>query len=260
MRKNRTIILAIFVCKTVFFSAQDWTHHKGIYGIYETVSYQTKLNQKVISSGFDEAYQASINSFPSVKLGYSYTSWGNLGIFSDWTVWGFDFGAGISYSKSVMNGYAADQNYYNDPVFEETSPNYTTFFNYYQPGNACLIDDYGVNLHFDVGTILYAGVELDAGPSRIRFTDNRIQGQKVNSLGWFANGRIQGGISIPLPFRLDSYVKINCKAYGIFYGWSGRFYKLDWFAEDKKLKNFSTLKTNGTPLGLGLSLSLLFED
>ncbi len=239
--------------------AQNSAVHKGIYSIYETVNYQTTLKQTIASSGFNESYNAEICSYPSIKLGYSITAWGNLG-FTDWTVWGVDFGAGISYSKSRMNGFQDSINSITYPVFQNPVQNNQTFFNFYQTGNQCQIDDYGINLHFDIGTILYVGAEIDAGPSRIRFTDNRIQGQQVKSVGWFANTRLQGGLSIPLPFRVDSYFKLNCKVYGIFYGWSARYYKLDWTSDDKKMKNFSVLDTKGQPLGLGFSLTFLFNN
>jgi hypothetical protein len=236
----------------------DGTVHKGFYAIYETVNYDTKLKQTVPSSGFRENYHSIVTTFPGIKLGYSYTAWGNLGM-SEWSVWGIDFGIGLSYGKSIMNADSMGTMYI-DPVFSATPSNGQTFFNYYQPGNQCSITDYGLNMHFDAGTILYAGVELDAGPSRIVFTDNRIQGQEVRSTGWFVNTRLQMGMSVPLPFALNSYFKLNCKIYGVLYGWSGRFYKLDWVAEDKKLKNFSVLDAQGQPLGLGFSLTFLFED
>jgi hypothetical protein len=253
-----TFLLIQLLFGNILYS-QYGTVHKGIYAIYETVNYTSSLKQTIPSSEFRENYQSIISSYPSIKLGYSYTAWGNLGM-SDWSVWGIDFGAGLSYSKSIMNGYPESSGYYLDPTFSVASTNDQTFFNYYQPGNRCSISDYGVNMHFDAGTILYAGVELDAGPSRIIFTDNRIQGQEVRSTGWFVNTRIQGGLSIPLPLALDSYFKLNCKIYGIYYGWSGRFYKLDWVSDDKKLKNFSVLDIQGQPLGLGFSLTFLFEN
>lgn len=257
LRKTLAIFLFHVLIGTYFFS-QDGTVHHGIYAIYETVNHTSSLKQTVPSSDFRENYQSIISSYPSVKLGYSFTAWGNLGM-SNWAVWGIDFGAGLSYSKSIMNGFDESSAYYVNPSFSVASSNNQTFFNYYQPGNRCSISDYGLNLHFDAGTILYAGVEVDAGPSRIIFTDNRIQGQEVRSSGWFVNTRIQGGLSIPLPFYLYSGFKLNCKLYGIYYGWSGRFYKLDWISEDKKLKNFSVLDIQGQPLGLGCSLTFLFE-
>jgi hypothetical protein len=35
---------------------------------------------------------------------------------------------------------------------------------------------------------------------------------------------------------------------------------LDWVSDDKKLKNFSVLDIQGQPLGLGFSLTFLFEN
>lgn len=258
LQKTFALFLFHVLIGTYYFS-QDGNVHHGVYAIYETVNYGSTLKQTVPSSDFRENYQSIICSYPAAKLGYSYTAWGNLGM-SDWSVWGVDFGVGLSYSKSIMNGFTENSGYYLDPLFSVPSPNDQTFFNYYQPGNRCSISDYGLNMHLDAGTILYAGVELDAGPSRIIFTDNRIQGQEVRSTGWFVNTRIQGGLSIPLPFDLYSYFKLNCKIYGIYYGWSGRFYKLDWVSEDKKLKNFSVLDIQSQPLGIGFSLTFLFEN
>ncbi len=227
--------------------------------IYENISYESKLKQKVPSTSFYEYYNSEINTYPNLKLGYSITAWGNLGL-TDWSVWGVDFGFGLNYGKSVMNALSETQYY--EPVINYESINYNdqVFFNYYQPGNRCNISDYGINLHLDAGTILYVGAEVDAGLSHVSFSDNRILGQEVKSLGWYANARLQGGISLPMFLRVDRNVKINFKAYATFQGWSIRYYKLDWIATDKKLKNFSTLQSNGTPFGSGLSMTILFKS
>ena len=262
LRKTLALFLFHVLIGTYYFS-QGFIVHHGVYAIYETVNYQSTLKQTVPSSDFRENYQSIISSYPAVKLGYSLTAWGNFGLsdlMSNCLVWGVDFGVGLSYSKSIMNGYSEGSEYYLDPSFSVASLNNQTFFNYYQPGNRCSISDYGLNMHLDAGTVLYAGVEVDAGPSRIIFTDNRIQGQEVRSTGWFVNTRIQGGLSVPLPFwDYSSGFNLNVKFYGIYYGWSGRFYKLDWVSQDKKLKNFSVLDIQGQPLGLGCSLTFLFE-
>jgi len=252
--------------------SQNSKIYKGIYAIYETVNYETQLKQWIPSSKFRENYQSLISSYPSIKFGYSYTALSNLGL-SNLSLCGVDFGVGLSYSKSIMNGYTDSSVYYWDPLFLVAPTNDQTFFNYYQPGNRCSISDYGVNMHFDVGTVFYAGAELDAGPSRIIFTDNRIQGQEVRSTGWYVNTLIKAGVSIPLsiksqyllrPLDLNSRFKLNIKLYGIFNSWSGRFYKLDWVSEDKKLKNFSILDIEGKPswefAGCGISLTFLFEN
>jgi hypothetical protein len=240
--------------------------HQGFYTIYETTSYATNLNQTNTTTGFQESFLSEIYSYPTIKLGYSFTAWGNAGLselMRNWAVWGVDLGAGLSYSKSIMNGNIEGLGYLqNDPLsFQPGFQNQQTFFNFYQPGNLCKIDDYGINLHIDAGTILYAGLELDAGPSRIVFTDTYNAEQRVKSLGWFANARVQGGLSIPLRWwYCDDPFSVNMKIYGIVMGWSARYYKLDWLAEDKKLKNFTTLQTQGTPLGgVGFSLTFLFD-
>jgi len=259
MQRIRFCLLFLILAQYTHYMSQNSTIHKGIYAIYETVNYETQLKQWIPSSKFRENYNAVIYSYPGVKVGFSYTAWGNLGL-TDWAVWGIDLGIGVSYNKSIMNAMGDGINYGFTPTFGQTSPNRETFFSYYQPGNLCKLDDYGLNIHVDAGTILYAGVELDAGPSRIRFTDDSISGQKIKSTGWFVNSRIQGGVSLPLMLRLNSAFKINFKAYAVLYGWSGRYYKLDWIAEDKKLKNFSVLETKGNPFGLGFSITFLLED
>jgi hypothetical protein len=248
------------------FVGQKGCTYQGFYSIYESALFQSNLKQTNPTTGFQEDYQTEIYSYPTLKLGYSFTAWGNAGlseIMTDWAVWGIDLGVGISYSKSVMNGYDQDLGYFqNDPFsFQPGYQNQEVFFNFYQPGNLCKIDDYGLNLHFDAGTILYAGIEIDAGPSRIIFSDTYNPYQRVKSLGWFANARIQGGISIPWPWWIyNSRYNLNMKVYAVAMGWSARYYKLDWLAEDKKLRNFTTLETFGEPLaGVGFSLTFLFD-
>lgn len=242
---------------------QCGSSHKGFYTIYESSAYISDLKQTNPTTGFQESYLSEIYSYPTLKLGYSFTAWGNAGNLRDWAVWGIDLGAGLSYSKSIMNGNIEGQGYLqNDPFsFQPGFQNQQTFFNFYQPGNLCKIDDYGINLHIDAGTILYAGLEIDAGPSRIIFSDTYNAEQRVKSIGWFANARVQGGLSIPLPWWIcDSQFSVNMKVYAIAMGWSARYYKLDWLAEDKKLKNFTTLETQGAPLaGAGFSLTFLFD-
>jgi hypothetical protein len=245
--------------------------HQGFYMIYESMSYDTKLKQKVVSAEFSENYRSEIISYPAVKLGYSFTAWGNLGLMNmDWAIWGVDFGAGLNYNRSIMNALQQNEEPYQVIGFEPTAQNNQVFFNYYQPGNQCVINDYGINLHIDAGSVIYAGAEIDAGPSNILFLDNRIQNQKVRSLGWYANARVQVGLSFPFcikpltrrngnkTFNRDSDVALNLKFYVVPLGWSARFYNLDWIAEDKKLKNFSTLITNSNVLGGGISISVLF--
>ncbi len=257
---TKQAVIVLFMCFAFnFFSQSNGAVHKGFYLIYESISYDTKLKQKVTSAEFSESYRSEISSYPAVKLGYSFTAWGNIGL-TNWTVWGVDFGIGLNYNKSIMNALQPYENIFQATGFEQTSQNNQVFFNYYQPGNQCKINDYGINLHLDAGTIIYAGAEIDAGPSSIVFLDNRIQDQKVKSLGWFVNARIQGGISLPLPLRVESDVKVNLKAYAVLLGWSARHYKLDWISGDKKLKNFSTLQANGSPLGVGVSMSILFKS
>ena len=260
--KIYSLILVTSLFSSSLLGQSGSSSHQGFYTIYETATYQSNLKQTYPTTGFQENYLSEIYSYPTFKIGYSFTAWGNAGLLKDWAVWGIDLGAGISYSKSIMNGNIEGQGYYqNDPFsFQPGYQNQQNFFNYYQPGNLCKIDDYGLNLHIDAGTILYAGVEIDAGPSRIIFSDTYNANQLVKSLGWFANARVQGGISIPVPWwNHYSNFSLNMKVYTIAMGWSARYYKLDWLAEDKKLKNFTTLETQGTPLaGLGFSLTFLF--
>lgn len=256
----RSSLVILFLLSFFCIHSQDrGAVHKGVYMIYENISYRTKLNQKIPSSEFNELFNAEINTYPNLKLGYSITAWGNLGL-TDWTVWGVDLGFGLNYSKSIMNALYSNQNYNPITNFEPAIKNNQLFFDFYQIGNQCEISDYGLNIHFDAGTIIYVGAEIDAGLSGILFTDNRISGQQVKSLGWFANGRVQGGISLPMFLKVERNVKINFKAYAVIQGWSSRYYKMDWISTDKKLKNFSTIQTDGSPLGLGLSMTILFKS
>ena len=256
----------LFLSKIIIGQCASQNH--GVYVLYESFVDNSKLKQTIPSAQFNEEYTTIIYSYPGIKLGYSFTAWGNMGysdVMSSWNVWGIDLGAGISYNKSLMNATNATNEVIDSTsstiTFGQAIPNNIVFFNYYQPGNQCKIDDYGINLHIDAGTILYLGAEIDAGPSSILFTDNRTSNnQRVKSVGWFANARIQGGFSLPLPFwNCDSPKYLNMKIYG-FGGWSARHYKMDWIDTDKKLKNFSTIKTQRNPIGIGFSLTYLFKN
>lgn len=248
----------IFCFYSLAFFSQNWSKYNGIYFIYESISYDTKLKQKFGLTDFTENYDSEIKSYPALKLGYSITGFSNMGI-SEWALLGVDFGIGLNYNRSIMNALSQYDEPFQTIDFSPATQNNQIFFNYYQPGNQCKINDFGVNLHLDVGSIIYLGAEIDAGTSKIVFLDNRIEDQKVKSLGWFANARIHCGVSIPLPLLLESNSKVNFKAYAVFLGWSARHYKMDWIAGDKKLKNFSTIEANGSPLGLGFSMSILFN-
>ena len=257
MKFKLTIIFSVLFL-SVFAQGSEGFH--GIYMIYENISYNTTFRQKVPSIGFDERYDAEINTYPNIKLGYSLTGIGNLGgVDDDLAAWGVDLGFGLNYGRSVVNAIAKNQSYEPHIDFKKVEKNNQTFFEYFQPGNQGIIDDYGLNLHFDAGTILYVGAEIDAGVSHLSFTDSRVSSQKVNSTGWYSNARFQIGISIPLPLVINAGFILNLKAYGVIYGWSARTYTMDWNSDDKELKNFSTIQSNGTPVGGGFSLSILLD-
>jgi len=264
----------------MWYSQKKFFSNWGGYLALENTNYQTILNQTVTSSNFNEEYNAIITSYPSIKLGGSFVILGNLQFLGIDKILnerlracrgktrsrtcGLDLGAGLSYSKSRMNalpeGFSNSSNF---DFFDQVSPNYQTFFNYYQPGNLCILNDYGINVHADIGTLIYFGAEIDAGPSRIRFTDSRVSGQKVRSSGWFTNAVFHVGLSFPLLIRCSKGIRLHTKIYSNVAGWCGRVYKLDWVSDDKKMKNFSTLKTVDRPVqgeSIGVSLSILFQN
>ena len=84
------ILISFFFLKAF---GQCGALHQGVYTVFESLTYNTNLKQSIPSASFQEEYNAEIYSYPSIKLGYSITAWGNLGLMSDWTVWGVDFGA-----------------------------------------------------------------------------------------------------------------------------------------------------------------------
>ena len=47
--------------------------HQGVYTIYESTETYTTLKQSIPSTSFSEEYSASIYSYPTIKIGYSYT-------------------------------------------------------------------------------------------------------------------------------------------------------------------------------------------
>ena len=123
-------------------------------------------------------------------------------------------------------------------------------------------NDFGINFHADFGSYLYAGVEIDAGLSKLKFTDSKVDNQKVKSMGWFAIPRAQLGFSLATTNNGDWRNLdwgANLKIYASF-GWNFRTNTMDWISEDKKLMNFSKISSYGNPVGLGVSLTVYFQE
>jgi len=240
---------------------------QGGYFIYENTNHFTKLRHYIPSSSFNESMYSEQNTYPNLKLGYTVTGYtlkmGDL-LNVNYLPLFYDFGIGLNYGKSSMNAFTFDQteseNSYNPDIeFDKLIPSNQVFFNFYQPGNQCSMNDFGLNLHFDFGSWVYLGAEIDAGVSTISFSDSRVQEQTVKSTGWYSNARLQCGLSIPILVPESDFAGLILKFYGVFMGWSARTYDLDWVSSDKTLNDFSRLQSNGSPVGLGFSLSLLFD-
>jgi hypothetical protein len=224
----------------------------GFYAIYESnVTTNLVLNQYVKSNDFSESYNAELASYPVVKLGICQSLFSGEAM----RTFGIDYGVGISYAKSKLNALDELNPVYSSNYFVTAASNNETFFSYYQTGNIAKVSDFGINAHVDMGTIIYIGGEIDAGISRLVFTDSKVSTQSVKSTGWFAIPRVQVGFSLPFPvFHAESNNLFNIKIYAS-YGWNFRTNSMNWKSDDKKLNNFSRITSTGNPMGIGVSLT-----
>lgn len=243
------IISVIMITYNNDIRSQPFT---GIYAIYESnITTNLVLNQYVKSNDFSESYSAELASYPVVKLGISQSLFSGEAM----RTFGIDYGVGISYAKSKLNAIDELNPVYSSNYFDPSASNNETFFSYYQTGNIAKVSDFGINAHVDMGTIIYIGGEIDAGISRLVFTDSKVSTQSVKSTGWFAIPRVQVGFSLPFPvFHAESNKLFNIKIYAS-YGWNFRTNSMNWKSDDKKLNNFSRITSTGNPIGIGVSLT-----
>lgn len=259
---NKALIIFILLSIQGRIYSQNWFgeyNNNGGYFKFEN-SFITKLllKQEVRDVNFNESDYAELISFPTIKLGYSRTG---FDFEKDYTLF-YDLGVGLVYSRSRMNAVDSLDLTNIPPLFSSGVANDETFFDFYQTGNRASVNDFGINIHADFGSILYAGVEVDAGLSKLKFTDSKISDQKVKSTGWFAIPRAQLGLSFATNYNgnmRDLGWGANLKIYAS-YGWNFRTNTMDWISEDKKLKNFSKISSFGNPLGLGVSLTVYFQE
>jgi hypothetical protein len=262
MNKKSLIILVLLSIYCEIYS-QNWfsecNNNGGYFKFENSFTTNLLLKQEVRDFDFNESDYSELISYPTIKLGYSRTGFDFEA--SDYPLF-YDLGVGLVYSKSRMNAVDSLDLTNTPPVFSSGVPNYETFFDYYQTGNRASVNDFGLNIHADFGGILYAGVEVDAGLSKLTFNDSKVSGQKVKSIGWFAIPRAQLGLSFATNYNEDWSDwgwGANLKIYASF-GWSFRTNTMDWISEDKKLKNFSKISSYGNPVGLGVSLSVYFQE
>jgi hypothetical protein len=256
MSKNKLFLIVlgvVFLIQKESFS-QPFT---GFYAIYESnVTTNLVLNQYVKSNDFRESYNAELASYPVIKLGISQSMFSG----EEMKTFGIDYGVGISYAKSKLNAIDELNPQYSANYFGSTQSNNETFFNYYQTGNIAKVSDFGINAHIDMGTVIYIGGEIDAGISRLNFTDSKVSTQSVKSTGWFAIPRVQLGLSFPFPiFNMESDNLFNLKIYAS-YGWNFRTNSMNWKSDDKKLNNFSRINSSGNPIGIGFSLTYAMRN
>jgi len=262
MKINLLIILVLLFFHCEVYS-QGWFseyNKSGGYIKYEnTFTTNLLLKQEVREYNFKETENAELISYPIIKFGYSRTGFNYEEI--DYPLF-YDLGVGLLYSKSRMNAVDSLDLTNTPPVFSSGVANYETFFDYYQTGNTASVNDFGLNFHADFGSLLYAGVEVDAGFSKLKFTDSKVIAQNVKSIGWFAIPRAQIGFSLATS-HIENWRNLawgaNLKVYASF-GWSFRTNTMDWVSEDKKLKNFSKISSYGNPVGLGVSLTVYFQE
>jgi len=262
MIKKSLIILVLLGFHCEIYS-QNWfsenNKNGGYFKFENAFTTNLLLKQEVRDFDFYETDYAELISYPTIKFGYSRTGFNYEEI--DYPLF-YDLGVGLVYSKSRMNAVDSLDLTNTPPVFSSGVSNYETFFDYYQTGNMASVNDFGLNFHADFGSLLYAGVEVDAGFSKLKFTDSKVSAQKVKSIGWFAIPRAQIGFSLATNYNEDWKEwtwGANLKIYASF-GWSFRTNTMDWISEDKKLKNFSKISSYGNPVGLGVSLTVYFQE
>ena len=260
---NKALIIFILLRIQGQIYSQNWfseyNNNGGYFKFENSFTTNLLLKQEVRDFNFNESDYAELISYPTIKLGYSRTGFNFEAV--DYPLF-YDLGVGLVYSKSRMNAVDSLDLTNTPPVFSSGVANDETFFDFYQTGNRASVNDFGINIHADFGSILYAGVEVDAGLSKLKFTDSKVSDQKVRSMGWFAIPRAQLGFSLATNY-IEDWRNLdwgaNLKIYASF-GWNFRTNTMDWISEDKKLKNFSKISSFGNPVGLGVSLSVYFQE
>ena len=198
-----------------------------------------------VTSNFEGVYRAGI------AIG-GFTGFGFWGI--DVDAWGYDLDLGLSYQKMNFSRY--DQN---------TNLQSSGIFDYYQMGKTCSINNYGLNFQLDFGTIVYGGIGIDAGVSHLKsIVSSSSVNQKVTSLGWYAMPEFVFGVCIPLSGNLfmdfDPGFKMTMKCY-VSQGLMFLYYpNTKWVADNKEIKNFSSIQGDGNVGKIGFSLTLFFRN
>jgi hypothetical protein len=230
----------------------------GFYGsfgsssLYQENGEPIKFSQEIKETGFKESCEVTPVSNYSGHMGMTWAGYGR-GIFidgmEDWDTWHYEFGAGLSYSNVQLERLTRDYQ----------SSHY--IFDFYQMGPNCNLNNGGINMHLDLGGIIYVGFGATAGVSIL--SSSGQYGQKVSSTGWYLFPDVCIGTSLTFPFwNNDADFKINFKAFVSFYQFFTYHNRTRWSAPNKTdLRNFSNIQGSGTnPNGLiGIKASVYFR-
>jgi len=204
-----------------------------------------KLAQKVNSSSFSEVTAIEYASYNSVKVVYNPWVRINEGELFDWL--GIEAGFGLSGGQSKIISARGDSLS-------------AQLFDYYQMGNLLTLSDVGLSLHADVGTLIFAGVDVDAGFLFLKATSSTSI-QEVSGWGGYFSPKFRFGMCIPIVGgRTGKDTKVYFKVYSQLNTSNLRIKGIDWIAPTRELKDFTTLTASNLVSIPGLALSIVFGE
>lgn len=200
-----------------------------------------KIEQKVLSSAFTEKCEVISEGFQAqagVNIGafgpaFSEILW--QGLFENFDRYKLDMGIGFHYGKHQLK---------RDPAaFVANGMSNERIFNFYQMGSSADLNEYALNLKFQIGKAWYFGGAADFGFNTFKssYGDEVVKGN-----GWFVNPNFIFGNRLGLYNRKGKYPKIFCKMFAEVGGKGNNFSNLIWKSGDKKMDDFTTVKMSGS--------------
>jgi len=215
------------------------------YGVLENPNDGIKLMQQINSNNFTENAFVDYSSYKGLKVLYNPFVRIKEGRKKD--RWLMEAGIGLSFSNSQI--VASSQRSMSAQVF-----------NYYQLGESISVKEFGISLHADFGTILYAGADLDVGFLKLDASDATSNQEVVGSGGYFSP-KFRFGWCLPIVGgKTGTSTKFYVRVFTQFSISNLQAKDLDWKSPDRELIDFSMLSASNIISIPGLALSIVFED
>lgn len=213
--------------------------------VFPNVNDEIKLVQKVNSNNFSEYTAIEYASYNSFKLVYN--PWVRIteGKSMDWL--GVEAGFGLNGGQSKI-------------ITTRQDSLSTQIFDYYQMGDLITLSDVGVSLHADMGTLFFAGVDVDAGFLFLKATSSKSS-QEVSGWGGYFSPKFRLGMCIPLLGGLTNRnTKVYFKIYSQISTTNLEVRGLDWTAPGRELKNLTSISASNLVSIPGFAFSIAFGE